>query len=155
MSAWILVLALTGAACHKKDPDTAPTPDASRSRSGPGPAGVTPARNLTRGSWALVTLHGRAAAPGHRGKPLTVRFAPDGTVTGFAGCHGYTAKYANKADEIRVSSVVTASEMSCTRGLTAERDFLATLGKIDGWRLTGGQLELLASGSPVAVFDPQ
>jgi len=151
-----VVLTLAGAACHhQKEPSTTPTPDASHSRGGNGPTGVAPARNLTRGSWALVTLHGRPAAPGNRGKPLTVRFAPDGTVIGFGGCNGYTGKYANRADEIRVTAVVMASEMSCTRGMTAERDFLATLGKIDGWRVNGGQLELLVSGSPVAVFDPQ
>jgi heat shock protein HslJ len=156
MKAWLVVLALAGAACHHKtEPSTRPTPDRSPSREGSGPAGVTLARNLTRGSWALVTLHGRPAAPGNRGKPLTVRFAPDGTVTGFGGCNGYTAKYANRAEEIRVTSVAAASGISCTRGMTAERDFLATLGKIDGWRLASGQLELLVAGSPVAVFDPQ
>jgi heat shock protein HslJ len=116
---------------------------------------VTPARGLTRTGWALVTLHGRPAAPGNRGKSLTVRFSPDGTVTGFAGCNGYSAKYANSGDDLRLTSVVVATEMACTRGMTAERDFLATLGKVDGWRLAGGQLELLVSGAPVAVFDPQ
>src|SRR5262249_7139548 len=102
MRAWILVLALTGAACHhKNEPATTPTPDASRSRNGAGPSGVSAARPLTRGSWALVSLHGRAAAPGNHGKPLTVRFGSDGTVTGFGGCHDYTAKYANRSDELR------------------------------------------------------
>src|SRR5262245_34946041 len=122
MRSWLVVLALAGAACHhRKDPSTTPTPDSARG--GNAPTGVAPARNLTRGSWTLVTLHGRPMAPGTRGKPLTVRFGPDGTVTGFGGCNGYTAKYANRAEEIRVTSVATASGMSCTRGMTAERDF--------------------------------
>ncbi len=156
MKPWLAVLLVIGAACHHhKEPSTTPIPESSRSREAGGPKGVSPARVLTHSGWSLVSLHGRPAAPGNRGKPLTIRFAPDGTVTGFGGCHGYSAKYANGAEEIRVKSVVLASEMSCTRGVTAERDFLATLGKIDGWRLNGGQLELLISGSPVAVFDPQ
>jgi heat shock protein HslJ len=44
--------------------------------------------------------------------------------------------------------------MACMEGMETERAFMNALGQVNGWRLTGTQLELTdAGGKVVARFD--
>lgn len=108
----------------------------------PGPEG---------GLWSLVALHGQAlpALPLARVPMIELR---DGQVAGTSGCNRLSGAYTLAGTSLRFGPVV-GTRMMCPDGMALERDVLAMLGAVAGWRMQGAQLALLdAGGQPLASF---
>jgi heat shock protein HslJ len=75
----------------------------------------------------------------------TVRFV-DGTVSGFAGCNRFTASYEASGNELKIGTAAT-TQMACDPASeAAEREYLASLERVRGWRAEGDELLLLDEG---------
>jgi heat shock protein HslJ len=113
----------------------------------------------TVGSWTVTSLvHGDALTSPIPGTELTATFAEDGTLSGSAGCNGYTASYA------AVDGVLEISPPASTRKFCAEPEgvmdqeasYLAALQQTARYRIGENGLELLhADGTFVATYAPR
>jgi heat shock protein HslJ len=79
------------------------------------------------------------------GTTITVRFAPDGNVTGNAGCNGYGGRYDLDGENISVSSLGRTLKL-CPEpeGIMMQEDrYLDLLGAAVSYRVDGDRLDLL------------
>jgi heat shock protein HslJ len=84
----------------------------------------------------------------------------DGRVAGSAGCNRYTAPYTLEGEALTIGELAT-TQMACEPLADVEREYVAVLAGVAGWRLTGDQLvvldgdgaELLRFSEPSPVGD--
>jgi putative lipoprotein len=82
--------------------------------------------------WVVEDLSGRGMVDRSR---VTMNFAPDGQLSGKAGCNGYGAGYEMTGDSLKVGPI-RATRMACEPALmTQEAAFLNVLGAAGGFRL--------------------
>jgi heat shock protein HslJ len=123
--AMVLVLALSAAGCAVSKP--APVP-------------------LLNASWVLQS-YGDATAPTQvlSGTEITASFAPDGKVSGSAGCNRYSGEF--KLDGQRVSiSKLASTQMYCPEPggiMTQESDFLGAMEQATSYEVKGSGLRIL------------
>ncbi len=107
-------------------------------------------------SWTVVEIAGQPTAAGAR---PTMRFAPDGTISGSAGCNQYTGRFRTEGDKIAIGAV-SSTLMGCEGELgQQEAAFLAGLEGASTWRQTEtGQLEIGGTveivGAPLVAVPP-
>ena len=101
---------------------------------------------------AIATLVGcgddggaAAGAPSFEDIPWTHERGPsatfsDGTVSGSTGCNRFTATYTLDGEALEIGTVA-ATNAACPDD-TTEREFLAALERVEGWRLEDGELAL-------------
>lgn len=102
-------------------------------------------------TWTLVSLRGGPVAtmPLVRVPRLTLR---DGRVTGMSGCNRLSGSYAADGPALRFGPAA-GTRMACPEGAEIERELLALLPAVAGWRTRPDRLELLdASGTVLAGF---
>ena len=118
-----------------------------------GARGVTHGLEGTR--WVLTRLNGKTVrlAPKQR-EPMIAFDRTAHTVSGYSGCNRFSSSYQRASD---VSETIRFGAMAGTRmraGPDLEGPFLETLGRVQGYRITGSHLELLdAGGAVVARFE--
>ena len=82
--------------------------------------------------WVVEDISGRGMVDRSR---VTMNFAPDGQLSGKAGCNGYGAGYEMTGDRLKVGPI-RATRMACAPALmTQEAAFLDVLGAAGGFRL--------------------
>jgi heat shock protein HslJ len=86
------------------------------------------------------------------GAPAPSASFADGTMSGSTGCNRYTAPYEVDGGSLRIGRVATTG-MACPPPADAvEREFLAALERVTGWRADDGELALLGDGAPALRF---
>jgi heat shock protein HslJ len=107
------------------------------------------------GSWKVTSLQsGNALESPIAGTHLTADFKQDGTLSGNAGCNGYTTTYTLGGD------AMTIKPAASTRKACAEPDgvmqqesaYLAALDTVASYDLAGEQLTLMRSDGTIAVM---
>jgi heat shock protein HslJ len=100
-----------------------------------------PPAALAGTTWTLDSIITGDSVSSVIGDPATLVLGADGSVTGFTGCHKFTARYTESNGAVRLSDIVP-DLADCTTELTAQDAVLmAVLGSemrasIDGQRLT-------------------
>jgi putative lipoprotein len=130
----------------------------------PAPGSSTPDRDKAAAQpsdgamvWVLSTLQGQAAPAGADGKPLDLRMsAADRTVSGFSGCNRYSGSFSSEGRSTHGTPIkfgpLAGTMMACAEGGELEQAYLQMLGRVDGYRMQGGELVLLSGGQAVATF---
>lgn len=117
-----------------------------------------PALEGTR--WVLATLGDEAAPNGAGGKPVDLEFlSEEGRAAGFSGCNRYTGGYSREGASEHASPLsfgnLAGTMMACVEGGELEQSYLQTLARVDGFRLQGETLSLLAGPEVLATFRAQ
>ena len=102
-------------------------------------------------SWHLVMLGDASLVPGTE---ITAAFE-DGQVHGSA-CNSYGGSYQVSGDKLTVRDLFM-TEMACVEPqgiMEQERQYLEMLGMGKTFRLSGGQLQIFASGGELLTFVP-
>jgi len=121
---------------------------------GGGEEGGTPAASgsVEGAAWVLVAGVG---VDGWEATPPTATFG-GGTVAGSTGCNRYSASYALDGEALELGPIAS-TRMACPPPADAvEREYVAALERVAGWRLDGEQLVLLdEGGAELLRFDPR
>jgi len=102
--------------------------------------------------WRLVELVGAPLGIGEEDRP-TLLFEQGGDqVSGYTGCNPFVGSYRSAGALLEISQF--GKTMRACDGLHGEVElaFLDGLDRVDGYRITGGALELLAGGQVIARF---
>lgn len=113
-----------------------------------------PAESLENTYWKLMSLGGDSVtvAPG-QGEPHLIFNSATGRVAGSGGCNQLGGTYELDGDRLSLGSVI-ATLMACPEGMETEKAFLEALQRVQGWRITGRQLDLLdAEGDVIGSFE--
>ena len=108
------------------------------------------------GDWEVTSfLHGDALASPLPGTRITARFAADETLTGSAGCNGYSASFTVDTGAIEITPPA-ATKKACAEPegvMEQESAYLAALPTAVRYRVDGGSLALLsADGTYVVAY---
>lgn len=95
--------------------------------------------DLAGTSWSLSLLNGDGLL---LLSIITADFAEDGTVSGIAGCNGYSASYETDGDQITFSTPVTTSLTCRERLMNQESSYLETLQSIVSYGVRGTTMEM-------------
>jgi heat shock protein HslJ len=116
------------------------------------PAG--PAAGLAGTQWVLVSLNGQAPVAG---RALTLRFGPDGQLTGDSGCNSYGGAYQLQGATLAVTQLVSTLRACAEQPLNdQETAFQQALGHAAQFTLRGPVLTLANSaGGEALVFQKQ
>jgi heat shock protein HslJ len=87
------------------------------------------------------------------GTTLTLAFAPDGRVSGSAGCNHYSAKYTFAGESLGFGPAATTRKMCADheRVMEQEQQFLKALETVASARQEGDRLELRTANGALAV----
>jgi heat shock protein HslJ len=66
----------------------------------------------------------------------------DGTVSGSTGCNRYTGTYTVDGDALEIGKLASTNMACLPPADQAEREFLAAIDRVAGWRVEGGELAL-------------
>ncbi|MBL8588588.1 MAG: META domain-containing protein [Methylobacteriaceae bacterium] len=103
------------------------------------------------GDWRLVELDG-APLGGSGGRTPTLRFGPQGRLTGDGGCNRFSGAWRVAGDRLTIGPLA-ATMMACPAGMELERRFFDALARVAGQRREPGGLMLLdAAGVALARF---
>lgn len=116
-----------------------------------GCAGTAEEGPAMEGQWKLAAFGADALA---EGVEITMEVRPDGTAGGTGGCNRYTGKISSAADgSLSIGPIAATRRMCPPPQIDAETRYLQSLEKAQGWRVSGGQLELLdGGGQPLLRF---
>lgn len=110
----------------------------------PGSAAPRPAGEPLAGEWRVEDIDGTGVAAGSE---LSIAFAPDGGVTGSAGCNRFFGRYAMEGADLRFSGLGTTKRACEPELMRQETRFLTGLGATRMLeRLPDGSLALLGEG---------
>jgi heat shock protein HslJ len=113
------------------------------------------AQDLVGTAWHVTAYNdGKQAVVSVLGNTtLTMAFAPDGRVSGSAGCNNYTASYTSAGPSLGFGPAATTRRMCAEPGhvMEQEKQFLQALGSVASARREGGRLELRAADGALAV----
>lgn len=103
-------------------------------------------------AWVLVSLPGRTLA-----RPVATTRFEAGRVQGSDGCNRYSAPYSTHGSALQIGPGGASTQMACVpEAMEQAGVFNAALLGTRGYRVQGGQLQLLAAdGSLLATFTPQ
>jgi heat shock protein HslJ len=115
------------------------------------PAATGQGAMLESTEWSLLELDGKTAI-GAGQRPLTLKLDPAAKrAAGFAGCNQYSGSYELSGTSLKFGPMVM-TKMACSEAMDTESAYAEALGKVTGWRITGGNLELLAGETVVAKY---
>jgi heat shock protein HslJ len=88
-----------------------------------------------------------AGAPSFEGVPWTLASGPsatfaDGTVSGSTGCNRFTASYTLDGSDLEIGKIATTNVACAPPADATERQYLAALDRVAGWRLDNDELVL-------------
>ena len=118
---------------------------------------ITVTNGLTSSRWVLQsfsTPSGGLQSP-ISGTELTARFAPDGGLTGSAGCNTYSSGFTAYDQTLRIGTLsVTNSVCESPQGIMEQEDiFLGLMRQSAGMSISAGQLTISdSSGGRILVF---
>lgn len=103
--------------------------------------------------WKLTHLADALTRTAERQREAHLIFAAhEQRVSGSGGCNRITGGFDLDGDKLRLSRMA-GTIMACLEGMEQERLFLQSLVKVERYRISGDQLELLdTSGAVVARF---
>jgi heat shock protein HslJ len=102
-------------------------------------------------SWSLSLLNGDGLL---LLSIITAEFEEGGSVSGIAGCNGYSASYEEDGDQIAISAQVTTSSSCRERLMNQESAYLETLETIVSYQVKGTTLEMRdEQGRAMLVYD--
>ena len=107
------------------------------------PADVAPPAEIRGMVWVLTTLKGSVVTAGTRGAPTMQLGLGESSLAGFGGCNRLGGSYTLDGTSLHIGPLVS-TRMACPDAMDLEADFGATLAAVQGWRLTGADLELMA-----------
>lgn len=110
--------------------------------------------DLVGRTWTLETVRGFETLPSGVETP-TIRFAPDGHLSGNTGCNNGGASYRIEGDDEIVIEPMITTKRACANpdGNALERAYVEAIGKTRSFRVANERLELLdGSGNVVARF---
>lgn len=115
-----------------------------------GCAGSPQNTRLTSAKWNLETLNGaKVTLP--EGKIVTLEVNSEkGAVSGNAPCNSYSCSYDEYGEQLKFNAI-TSTKMACD-DLGMESDYYTALGKVTGYRISGGKLKLYSGNTVVAEF---
>ncbi|NSL53903.1 YbaY family lipoprotein [Uliginosibacterium aquaticum] len=119
------------------------------------PAAVPSDASLVNTYWKLLSLNGEAVVSreGTREVYFVLNDKTEPGVSGFAGCNRFMGAYSLEDRQLKFSKVA-ATMMACVADGGPEQAFLAALGKVSSWRVSGQKLSLLdADGKLLAEFE--
>ncbi|MGB3715585.1 MAG: META domain-containing protein [Candidatus Promineifilaceae bacterium] len=102
-------------------------------------------------SWSLSLLNGDGLL---LLSIITAEFDEEGSLSGIAGCNGYSASYEVDGDQIAIATPVTTSSSCRERLMNQESAYLETLKSIVSYQSRGTTMEMRDSeGRAMLVFD--
>lgn len=105
--------------------------------------------------WHLLEVGGApVSVPAGERKPELMLDPEEGTATGFGGCNGFFASYRLDGESLSFGPVA-ATRRFCQEGGAVEAALMVALAKTSGWRISSGELLLLAGDEVVARFAPK
>jgi len=110
--------------------------------------------SVTGTSWTATGVNnGRDAVESTAGtEALTAEFGADGSLSGFAGCNTFTAEYVVAGtDELSITEVATTMKACDEAATTLEAQYLAALGNVATYELSGDTLTLRDSAGSTQV----
>ena len=107
----------------------------------PAHAQADPAAALKGGRWELRTVNGAPAAKGAGDQAPWLQFDPP-RFSGFAGCNRVMGSFTINGDRFGFGPDMATTKMFCVDHMEVERRFMAALGQVREWRLTGDELAL-------------
>ncbi len=116
---------------------------------------VSDTMDLGHNKWLLKTLNGTAIDPSKEGSHAVLFFGDDQTARGNAGCNSFNGAYKNsEADgSIKIGTLAMTKKMCGNMGV--EDEFVATLSKVNNYKIEGGKLHLYHNKEASAmVFEP-
>lgn len=90
--------------------------------------------------WMVTELDGDHVHDGDA--PLSLQFAADGRLSGFAGCNRYNARFEQAELSFKVTALALTRMACAPTAMTVEAHFTASLGAAVSARLNGEALEL-------------
>ena len=103
--------------------------------------------------WTLESIEGFTSFPSDVATP-TIRFAPDGLLSGNTGCNGFSGPYELRGDSILFGTLVSTRRACVDEGMNRqEAAYLGMLSEARTWRLAGDTL-LIEGGRGAARFLP-
>ena len=106
-------------------------------------------------TWTLSSISsGDAVTSVISGTEITVVFSTDNTVSGSAGCNGFSGRYTTAGDSLSFSPLAT-TRMACKKYVMAqEQVFLDAMSRVRSYAIDGAQLTVFdASGASLLGFD--
>jgi heat shock protein HslJ len=98
--------------------------------------------------WTLLSLNGKAVASE---KPPTMKFA-NGKVSIFGGVNRLSGSYALVGESVTLGELMSTRMSGPPSLMELETSFSKTMSAVDGFHVSGKDLELLSMGSVVAKF---
>ena len=116
-------------------------------------AGVT----MTKTAWQLESYADETGimVPALTTPPVTIRFSPDGSLSGAGGCNNYTAFWRTKDLSINITTPVSETTLACPAPVVMKQEsaYIAALADSAEIRLTETTLRVFSkSGKPLLVF---
>jgi heat shock protein HslJ len=123
----------------------------------PSAQGTIPAESaeLENTYWKLTHLGNSPLTwkSSHQREPHLIFNSAIRRVGGSGGCNSFGGSYRLSGERLSLDSVTTTL-MACAEGMETEQAFLDALGQVNGWKVTGQQLDLLdGSGKTIAQFE--
>ena len=122
-------------------------------------SGKQPSLKLGGTSWTVTGLAGKGGVAALiAGSKATLNFGADGTLSGSAGCNGYTGRYEVTGNQVKFPTAFASTRKMCVNPgvMDQEQAFLKALsasitGHVDGKKLelrdAGGALQIAATTS--------
>ncbi|MCC6415591.1 MAG: META domain-containing protein [Opitutaceae bacterium] len=110
---------------------------------------------MTDAIWELVELRGVPAVAKDYPRHPTLRFhASTQRVSGYSGVNTFGGVYELTGAKLKLRLLMSTMMAGPEELMTLEQRYNATLGEVDGWRLTPAGLELSKGDHVVARFRP-
>jgi heat shock protein HslJ len=119
------------------------------------PRGSAQPLSLEGPSWRLTSItSGGAVSSPIAGTMVDAVFSADGTVAGSAGCNRYHGPFSASGGTMSIGPLAATKMMCAEDVMTQEQAFLAAMGEVAGYTITGRTLTLLdAGGQPALRFE--
>ena len=102
---------------------------------------------LSETSWEVTSIYGSSADK----VTATLQFAEESRVGGTTGCNNFSGQVTRNGTSMDFGMLATTRKM-CTPALNGqERAYLEALDTVNGWRRTGGQLDLTDAEGQVVI----
>jgi copper homeostasis protein (lipoprotein) len=102
--------------------------------------------------WTLMALNGKAVSAGPNLRAPTMKL--DGAtkrVSGQSGVNRYSGAYELEGEKLKFGDTMGTRMAGSPEAMEMEKDFLAGMGKVSGWRVVKGELELRDGAKTVVM----
>jgi heat shock protein HslJ len=100
--------------------------------------------------WKLEALNGKTVTL-KGGNYVTLNFEGSAEkINGTAVCNKYSGEYVKTGNALTFSGI-SSTKMKCDDNLN-ESDYFGALVSVDTYKISGGKLSLISSGSVIAIF---